>query len=247
MRSTVRLRLRRLRDGRTRVSGTVNPRLPGRVLLLRTDAIKASAKTRASQGSLPLRGATPAPRSATRPSSSRPASVPSGPHHDQEPFDDSFPPHRSSRGSGGCRGARRSRRRRRPSLGLGGDRARELHGHAEPADDPRRRHLRRPEALRVHEPRQHVRPARDERQDDGRSDQLPAGAGTAAQRARVRRVRLGRHERRAATRDVRRARANGQRDDPQLAGCRPVLRLRPVPEDGRRRRRRRGRLAARRS
>ncbi len=50
MRSTVRLRLRRLRDGRTRVSGTVNPRLPGRVLLLRTDAIKASAKTRARKG-----------------------------------------------------------------------------------------------------------------------------------------------------------------------------------------------------
>ncbi len=43
VRSTVRLTLRRLADGRTSGRGVVSPRLPGRVLLLRTNAVVPSA------------------------------------------------------------------------------------------------------------------------------------------------------------------------------------------------------------
>ena len=43
VRSTVRLTLRRLADGRTSAGGVVSPRLPGRALLLRTDAVAPSA------------------------------------------------------------------------------------------------------------------------------------------------------------------------------------------------------------
>jgi hypothetical protein len=50
MRSTVRLRVQRLRNGTTRISGRVNPRLLGRVLLLRQDAVSSSATTRARKG-----------------------------------------------------------------------------------------------------------------------------------------------------------------------------------------------------
>lgn len=50
VRSTVRLTLRRLRGGRTAVSGSVRPRLPGRVLLLRADAVVPSARTTARGG-----------------------------------------------------------------------------------------------------------------------------------------------------------------------------------------------------
>jgi hypothetical protein len=48
--STIRMRLRRLKGGTTVVSGLVTPRLPGRVLLLRTNAATPSATARASNG-----------------------------------------------------------------------------------------------------------------------------------------------------------------------------------------------------
>ena len=50
VRSTISLRLRRLRAGRTSVSGAVSPRLPGRVLLLRSNAVVPSATTTARGG-----------------------------------------------------------------------------------------------------------------------------------------------------------------------------------------------------
>jgi hypothetical protein len=50
VRSTVAFTARRLRDGRVLVTGTVLPALPGRVLLLRRDAITPSAKTSARGG-----------------------------------------------------------------------------------------------------------------------------------------------------------------------------------------------------
>ncbi|MEA2131817.1 MAG: hypothetical protein QOJ85_4708 [Solirubrobacteraceae bacterium] len=48
--STIRMTLRRLPNGKTVVSGLVSPRLPGRVLLLRTNAATPSATTRAGHG-----------------------------------------------------------------------------------------------------------------------------------------------------------------------------------------------------
>jgi hypothetical protein len=48
--STIRMRLRRLKGGKTVVSGLVTPRLRGRVLLLRTNAATPSATTRARNG-----------------------------------------------------------------------------------------------------------------------------------------------------------------------------------------------------
>ena len=54
MRSTVRLTLRRVRGGKTRVSGVVSPRLPGRVLLLRTNAVVPSATVSARSGRFKL-------------------------------------------------------------------------------------------------------------------------------------------------------------------------------------------------
>ena len=50
VRSTVRLTLRRLADGRTAAGGVVSPRLPGRVLLLRTNAVAPSATAVARNG-----------------------------------------------------------------------------------------------------------------------------------------------------------------------------------------------------
>lgn len=50
VRSTVAMKLRRLRDGTTRVSGTVAPRIPGRVQLLRTNAFAPTATTTAVKG-----------------------------------------------------------------------------------------------------------------------------------------------------------------------------------------------------
>ena len=50
VRSTVRMTLRRLRGGRTVVSGLVRPLLPGRVLLLRTNAATPSATAWARNG-----------------------------------------------------------------------------------------------------------------------------------------------------------------------------------------------------
>jgi hypothetical protein len=48
--STIRMTARRLRGGKTVVSGLVSPLLPGRVLLLRTNAATPSATTRAGHG-----------------------------------------------------------------------------------------------------------------------------------------------------------------------------------------------------
>jgi hypothetical protein len=48
--STVRMTLRRLANGRTVASGRVTPRLPGRVLLLRTNAAVPSAGAAARRG-----------------------------------------------------------------------------------------------------------------------------------------------------------------------------------------------------
>jgi hypothetical protein len=48
--STIRMTVRRLRSGKTVVSGLVKPRLPGRVLLLRTNAATPSATTTAGHG-----------------------------------------------------------------------------------------------------------------------------------------------------------------------------------------------------
>jgi hypothetical protein len=48
--STVTLKLRRLRGGKTVVSGKVAPRIPGRVQLLRTNAVTPTATTAASKG-----------------------------------------------------------------------------------------------------------------------------------------------------------------------------------------------------
>jgi hypothetical protein len=50
MRSTVTLAVRRLRSGIVRFTGQVRPILPGRVLLLRTDAIRPTASTRSLPG-----------------------------------------------------------------------------------------------------------------------------------------------------------------------------------------------------
>ncbi len=50
MQSTVRMTARRLPSGAVVVSGRVSPRLPGRVLLLRTNAVRPSAVTRARNG-----------------------------------------------------------------------------------------------------------------------------------------------------------------------------------------------------
>ena len=48
--STVSMKLRRLRSGKTVVSGKVGPRIPGRVLLLRANAFASTATTTAAKG-----------------------------------------------------------------------------------------------------------------------------------------------------------------------------------------------------
>ena len=48
--STVAIKLRRLRSGKTVVSGKVGPRIPGRVLLLRSNAFAATATTTVAKG-----------------------------------------------------------------------------------------------------------------------------------------------------------------------------------------------------
>ncbi len=50
VRSTVAIKLRRVRGGKTVVSGKVGPRIPGRVLLLRANAFAATATTTVSKG-----------------------------------------------------------------------------------------------------------------------------------------------------------------------------------------------------
>jgi hypothetical protein len=55
MRSKVRIAIRRLRGGGLLVRGRVNPALPGRVLLLRANAIKPSARTTTRKGRFSFR------------------------------------------------------------------------------------------------------------------------------------------------------------------------------------------------
>lgn len=50
MRPLTRIRVRKLRGNRTRIVGTVNPKLPGRVLLLRSGEYRPSARTRTRRG-----------------------------------------------------------------------------------------------------------------------------------------------------------------------------------------------------
>jgi hypothetical protein len=53
--SKTRITVRRLRKGGTLVRGRVNPALPGRVLLLRTNAVRPSARTSARNGRFKFR------------------------------------------------------------------------------------------------------------------------------------------------------------------------------------------------
>jgi hypothetical protein len=57
--SRVRIKVRRLRGGRALVTGRVSPALPGRVLWLRSDAAKPTARTRARRGRFRIRLANP--------------------------------------------------------------------------------------------------------------------------------------------------------------------------------------------
>ena len=59
--SRTRITVRRMRDGGVLVRGRVNPALPGRVLLLRTTAVKPSARTTARQGRFRFRLRNPRP------------------------------------------------------------------------------------------------------------------------------------------------------------------------------------------
>jgi hypothetical protein len=55
MYSKVRIKIKRRKDGSALVTGTVDPRLPGRVLWLRTSAVTPSARTSARNGKFRLR------------------------------------------------------------------------------------------------------------------------------------------------------------------------------------------------
>jgi hypothetical protein len=59
MQSRVRIKIRRLKSGTVVVSGTTSPKLSGRVLLLRTNAVKATARTTARNGRFQLRLKSP--------------------------------------------------------------------------------------------------------------------------------------------------------------------------------------------
>jgi hypothetical protein len=61
MRSRVRVKLRRLKSGAVVVSGTTSPKLGGRILWLRSNAVKASARTTARDGRFRLRLKQPRP------------------------------------------------------------------------------------------------------------------------------------------------------------------------------------------
>ena len=63
MYSKVRVKLRRLKSGTVVVSGTTSPKLGGRILWLRSNAVKASARTTARNGRFQLRLKHPARRS----------------------------------------------------------------------------------------------------------------------------------------------------------------------------------------
>ena len=55
MYSRVRVKVRTLRNGTVVVSGTTSPKLSGRILWLRTDAVRPSARTTARNGRFELR------------------------------------------------------------------------------------------------------------------------------------------------------------------------------------------------
>ena len=61
MYSKVRVKLRRLKSGTVVVSGTTSPKLGGRILWLRSNAVKASARTTARDGRFQLRLKSPRP------------------------------------------------------------------------------------------------------------------------------------------------------------------------------------------
>jgi hypothetical protein len=61
MYSKVRVKLRRLKSGTVVVSGTTSPKLGGRILWLRSNAVKASARTTARNGRFELRLKSPRP------------------------------------------------------------------------------------------------------------------------------------------------------------------------------------------
>ena len=54
-RTTVKIKVRNRADGSAVVTGTVDPKLPGRVLWLRSNAVQASAKTTTRNGNFTLR------------------------------------------------------------------------------------------------------------------------------------------------------------------------------------------------
>jgi hypothetical protein len=60
-RSRVRIKLEQANDGSVRVTGTVDPKLPGKVLWLRTTAVKPSARATTRNGTFRLRLAHPRP------------------------------------------------------------------------------------------------------------------------------------------------------------------------------------------
>jgi hypothetical protein len=51
----VRIKLRKLKSGTVIVSGTTSPKLTGRILWLRSNAVRASARTTARNGKFTLR------------------------------------------------------------------------------------------------------------------------------------------------------------------------------------------------
>jgi len=61
MHSKVRVKLRKLKSGTVVVSGTTSPKLTGRILWLRSDAVRASARTTARNGRFTLRLKRPKP------------------------------------------------------------------------------------------------------------------------------------------------------------------------------------------
>ena len=61
MYSKVRVKLRRLKSGTVVVSGTTSPKLTGRILWLRSNAVRPSARTTARNGRFTLRLKQPKP------------------------------------------------------------------------------------------------------------------------------------------------------------------------------------------
>ena len=96
-----------------RHAAACGPQLPGRVLLLRGGAVRPTATAKPRDGRFRIRLPTPVP-AATRPSSSRPASAPSGPPRTPESSDEP-PAAGAARRARRAGGARRRRRASRPS------------------------------------------------------------------------------------------------------------------------------------